>query len=67
MPLFFMIGGFLLKPINDSRKWLVSVIDKYVVYIVVWYFAIGWFAVFKWYVVIVAYLWTQPDRFLATP
>ncbi len=44
MPLFFIIGGLLIKPISSKKKLLKNIVEKYVIYVLVWYIAIGIFA-----------------------
>ena len=41
MPLFFLVGGILMKPIKNYHTWFVSLRDNYIFYVVAWYIIIA--------------------------
>ncbi|WP_354625116.1 acyltransferase family protein [Psychromonas sp. MME2] len=41
MPIFFIIGGIVMKPIRDVKKWLKDCVTKYILYMAIWYMVIG--------------------------
>lgn len=41
MPLFFIIGGIIAKPIRNGTIWTLKIFKKYILYMVIWYFSIA--------------------------
>ncbi|MDR9827246.1 acyltransferase family protein [Vibrio sp. FNV 38] len=61
MPLFFILGGVVAKPIQDTSAWCKKIMRHYVGYYVVWYVAIAaitWLIVSFWSTRIVFHLGT---------